>query len=196
MKVKQMRKLILTDIDGCCLDWNASFDEYMRTFDVYMQDRTEYALGKRYGVDHEWILKAAKDFNESQAITTLNAHKDAVSGIATLASAGYRFIAVTAVGNSPTTVRYRESNLLSTFGDVFDEVICVQLTSAKVDVLRRWEGSGLLWIEDCHRHAKAGARLGLKSIMVEADYNRLHVDDDVMVVGGETPWAEISKLCM
>ena len=60
------KKLILTDCDGVCLDWEWAFNVWMQEhgFEEVPGSKLSYDMGKRYGISREQVVKLIKVFNE------------------------------------------------------------------------------------------------------------------------------------
>lgn len=189
-------KIILTDVDGVLLDWNTAFAEHMARLCVYElpDQRNRYSLCKRFGLQREVIDKFASEYNSSKNIENLKPFKDSVEHVKALSAMGYRFIAITNVGASEESRVYRVSNLFNVFGDVFDDVICLDIGASKYSVLSKWENTGLFWIEDKFTNALDGHSLGLQSILVDHEYNRDFSTTRFPRVSNDTPWKEICDL--
>lgn len=195
-----MQKLILTDVDGVLLNWLEGFDTFMSEKGYYADPDNGhmYQLSLRHHIDQLEVYKVAKEFNTSEKIARLKPLADAREYVSKLQEHGFRFIAITSLSDHPNSYEFRKQNLEDLFGDIFDELICLDTGAPKADVLRRWEGSGLFWIEDHVKNALDGVDLGLRSVLVSAAHNA-HigptVEETVFArVSEESPWAEIYDL--
>lgn len=192
-----MERIILTDCDGVILDWLAAFEPWMleRGLSPVVKGKVEemYALDLKYGTTAGEMKRIVHEFNSSELMRELQPYKDSQVVIPRLVDAGFRFVAVTAIGKH--SAEYREENLMNLFGDVFDEVICLSQRGCKRSVLSRWKNTGLLWIEDDPDNADIGHALGLRGVIVDAAYNR-KTDTPCVRVNEHTPWAEIERLIM
>ena len=79
-KYKNRKKLILTDADGVCLDWEWAFNVYMQEhgFEEIEGSKLNYDMSIRYGIPREQVVKLIRIFNESAAIGFLPAQRDAM----------------------------------------------------------------------------------------------------------------------
>ena len=66
-KWKNLDRLILTDCDGVCLDWEWAFNVWMQEhgFEEIAGSKLQYDMSLRYGVSKDQIRKLIKVFNES-----------------------------------------------------------------------------------------------------------------------------------
>lgn len=189
-------KIILTDVDGVLLDWNTSFDNYMSIYHLSPLDdqRNRYSLNKRYGSSRNFMDQMVKEFNTSEHNERLSPLADSVEYVTKLANDGYRFVAITNVGNDPMCKIRRTKNLKDVFGDVFKEIICLKVGDSKYTTLSRWENSNLFWIEDKFSNALDGHSLGLNAILVDAEYNRDFSTTRFPRVSSNEPWKEIYNI--
>ena len=74
-KYRNRKKLILTDADGCLLDWEWAFNVWMQEhgFEEVAGSKLQYDMSLRYGISKDQIRKLIKVFNESAAIGFLPA---------------------------------------------------------------------------------------------------------------------------
>ena len=191
-----MEKRILTDCDGVLLKWEDGFDAFIKSKGFVRRDGTEaeYSMALRYGVTTRETQAFIKEYNESSAMSCLAPFADSVEYVAKLAACGFRFTAVTSMSAQPDAKTYRTKNLKNLFGDVFDEVVCLEMGASKANVLMRWADSKLFWIEDHMRQAEAGYEAGLRTILINHPYNSHYTTDLFPKVSFETPWAEIYKM--
>lgn len=191
------KKFILSDVDGCALDWCSAFESHMDSLGYTKRDNADdhYFLFNRYhDLSPEEALCIADAFNSSDAIRNLSAYKDSAWGVETILEMGYDIIWVTAIGENPKTKEMRIENLNNVFGNgIFNEdnVVCTPLGISKYHTLKRWAGSGALWIEDHFSNAESGYELGLNPILVDTYYNRHYSTDLFPRTNFEDPWESI-----
>jgi FMN phosphatase YigB (HAD superfamily) len=191
-----MDKHILTDCDGVLLRWEEGFDSFIteRGHPRIPGTDTEYSMALRYGITMKQAMAYIKEYNESDAMASLKPFADSVEYVAKLANMGFRFTAVTSMSDHPDAKMHRTNNLKALFGDVFDEVVCLEMGASKAHVLMRWADSGYYWIEDHMRQAEAGHEAGLRTVLINHPYNNHYKTDLFPVVSYETPWKDIYKL--
>ena len=91
----------------------------------------------------------------------------------------------------PKTKELRQQNLDNVFGKgVFTKLVCLDTGADKDEALEEYRDSGLYWIEDKTINANLGARLGLKTILINHEHNSddSELDSSVQRVG---KWTEI-----
>jgi FMN phosphatase YigB (HAD superfamily) len=191
-----MEKHILTDVDGVLLCWEEGFNEFINSkgHPRIPGTETEYSMAARHGISTIQSLDYIREYNESDAMLSLKPFADSVKYVAKLADMGFRFTAITSMSDHPGAKIHRTNNLKALFGDVFDEVVCLEMGASKIHALMRWADSGLYWIEDHMRQAEAGHEAGLRTVLINHPYNNHYKTDLFPVVSYETPWAEIYKM--
>lgn len=192
-----MDKIILTDADGVLVNWNRGFEMYMDTKGHPRLPDTdaEYSIAVRHGISMHDAMEYVKEFNESEWIAYLYPFADAHEYVTKLAGEGFRFVVVTSISSHPTSKIYRTQNLKALYGEVFDEIHCIEQGASKASILsENWGGSGYFWIEDHMRQAEAGHEAGLKTILIEHPYNQHYTTDLFPKVSYETPWKDIYEI--
>ena len=187
------KKLILTDCDGCCLDWEWAFNVWMQEhgFEELPGSKLNYDMSVRYGIPREQVVKLIRIFNESAAIGFLPAQRDAMYYIKRLHEEhGYRFHAITSVSLDPNAIKLREMNIHNLFGDAFERIVCLDTGAHKDEALEEYEGTGLYWIEDKWSNAVAGYKYGLKPIVLEHGHNMMEYHPDIVILKN---WKAIYK---
>jgi len=168
-------KLILTDVDGACLDWEYAFDIWMLQHGFTKVDGGElkYDIGKRYGIDKEQGKKLIKIFNESAAIGFLPPLRDAMYYIKRLHEEhGYVFHAITSLSKDENAQELRRMNLRKLFGKTaFEKFVFLDTGADKDEALAPYKDSGLWWIEDKIDNCQVGLDLGLKPLLMEHGHN-------------------------
>ena len=191
-----MEKIILTDVDGVLLCWEDGFDAFIKNkgYQRIPNTDTEYSMAVRYGITVKQSMDYVKEYNEGEAMSCLLPFADSVKYVTKLANKGFRFIAVTSMSDNPGAKTRRTQNLKNLFGDVFDEVVCLEMNASKAHALMRWADSGYFWIEDHMRQAEAGHEAGLRTVLINHSYNSHYTTDLFSIVSHEHPWEEIYKM--
>lgn len=191
-----MKSVILTDVDSVLLDYDGGFFTYAskRGFGALPFTNTQHVTYEtRLNISTSQVLELLNDFSKSDDFKRLLPYRDAQPHMELLSATGYKFIAVTACGDAPHVVSSRISNLKACFGDVFEDIICLPIQSPKDHILKEWQGSKKVWIEDHPEHSIAGAKLGLRSVLIDQLYNT-NVDDTehlIYRVPNKNPWQSI-----
>lgn len=185
-------KLILVDVDGVLLNWQDSFDAWMIKKGYAKADSHDstYHINEQFNIDRKHAWELVHQFNNSAAMGWLPALRDAVPFVNKLFYGhGYYFHAITSISDDIYAQRLREMNLRELFDpDAFVKVTCLPTGADKHEALEPYRDSGLFWIEDKFENATLGADIGLKSILVEHDYNAMHTYPGVTKVKS---WKEI-----
>lgn len=188
----KQNKVILTDIDGVCLDWEYAFNVYLQQhgFNKVPGGELKYDIGKKYGIDSSQGKKLIKIFNESASIGFLPPLRDAMYYIKRLHEEhGYVFHAITSLSKDENAQELRRMNLNKLFGKTaFDKFIFLDTGADKDEALAPYTGSGLWWIEDKIANCQAGLSVGLKPLLVEHGHNMDYDDPQIPRVKN---WREI-----
>lgn len=187
-------KKILSDCDGVLLDWNYSFEKWMKYhFDLEVKDETKYKITDRYG--STWNLESdskfylPKVFCNSSRIGTLKPMNDSVLYVKKLYEEfGITIDVVTSLSLDPESVKLRQQNLQNVFGNAIDRIVCLDTGADKDEALEEWRNSDLIWVEDKTENAILGAEMGLDAFIIDHPYNRDCQDPRVKRVKG---WKEI-----
>jgi hypothetical protein len=186
------KKIILTDVDGCLLDWEYAFDVYLQTHGFNKVDggQFKYNIGKRYGIDPEQGKKLIKIFNESAAIGFLPPLRDAMFYVKRLHEEhGYIFHCITSLSRDENAQELRKMNLQKLFGKTaFEKFIFLDTGADKDDALRQYEGKDLWWIEDKIVNCQVGLDMGLRPLLMEHGHNMDFEDPKIPRVKN---WREI-----
>lgn len=164
--------IILTDVDGVLLSWVHSFEWWMKQ-KGYKKQATSYCVAEQYDLKAEKAKILVEHFNESAAIGFLPPIGDAIKYVKLLhEERGYVFHCITSLGLEPYAVRLREENLKRVFGPtVFERIHCIGCGEDKTEALKRYQDSGLPWIEDKPENAIVGSNLGLNAFLMNRPYN-------------------------
>lgn len=186
-------KIILTDCDGVCLDWEYAFDVWMKQHGFNMLDPLKYNIGKRYGIDNDQGKKLIKIFNESAHIGFLPALRDSMHYIKRLHEEhGYVFHCITSLSKDLNAQELRKMNLKKLFGQTaFEKFIFLDTGESKDNVLKDYNNSGYWWIEDKWENCMAGLQVGLRPILVEHGHSLDFIHSNVVKVKN---WREIYNL--
>lgn len=192
-------RIILTDADGCLFNWNNAFNEFMieRGFKLVPGEEENYSVATRFDLKPGIKMNFIKEFNHSNRIAKLPPHEDAKKYVAKLNDEGYKFICITSLSEKPSAHEYRMQNLKEHFGDAVIDLHCLRIGVHKGEKLKEWRNSNLFWIEDHVGNAVAGAKLGLRAIVIDHVYNmQYNIDDEFLYARTtkETPWADIYEI--
>ncbi len=189
-------KIILTDADGVLVDWNTAFDKFMARHGHprVPETDTEYNIRLRHNVTTHQAMTYVKEFNEGPDIAHLTPFADSVQHVRLLSALGFRFIVVTSISSHPDAKIHRTNNLTDLFGDVFDDIHCIEQGASKASILMNWADTGYFWIEDHMRQAEAGYEAGLRTVLINHPYNHHYKTDLFPTVSYDTPWNEIYNM--
>lgn len=171
-----MDKRIIVDCDGVLLDWCYAFDVWMfeQGYNKVLDRQSSYDQSYRYRIPKEQANRQIRNFNESGCVGFIPAYKDSVEYVNKLYNNGWRFEVISCLDKDKYAQGLREKNLLHLFGSVFDFIDCsLDYTYGKYDYLfKRYNGKNHYWIEDSISHANSGKEIGLKSVIMDHEYNK------------------------
>lgn len=185
-------RIILTDCDGVCLDWEYAFGIYMQQHGFNKVDggQFKYNIGRRYGIDEDQGRRLIKIFNESAHMGFLPPLRDAMYYIKRLHEEhGFVFHAITSLSRDENAQELRRMNLRKLFGETaFEKFVFLDTGADKDEALEPYRGSGLWWIEDKIANCQVGRDLGLRPLLMEHGHNMDYVDPEIPRVKN---WKEI-----
>jgi FMN phosphatase YigB (HAD superfamily) len=183
-----VKGLILTDVDGVLLNFMPSFDTWVRGLGIAPSNLNGRTIADYLNISDEIAARLVEAFFYQDSVENLDAYPAALEVLPRLYSAGWRFVAVTAIPNEPDIVARRRRNLEQTFGLPFDAVHCVGYRGDKSKILGAYRPT--IWVEDHGRNAEVGAELGHRAFLIETRSNH-----HVVPVKAEriTGWREIEQ---
>ena len=177
-------KVILTDIDGVCLDWEQDFNRWMIGNGHILVNPDAYKVHDRFTISTSEAKKVVREFNESAKICFLKPFRDSVYYIKLLHEKhGFVFHCVTSLTKDPAAQELRKMNLQRYFGQTaFEKFIYADTGSDKDEVLMPYKNTNLYWIEDKPINAELGIKYGLKSILMFHKYNEHYTNEHIIKV--------------
>ena len=105
---------------------------------------------------------------------------------------GYVFHCITSLSDDPHAGALRKVNLARIFGtSPFAKILCLPTGASKSEALNEYSGSGCYWIEDKPENAEVGKGLGLRSLLMDHEYNADYKNSGIPRVQN---WREIYEL--
>lgn len=186
-------KVILVDCDGVLLDWVYAFNQWMTRHGFEEVNTKVYDIAERYNIEKPMAKMLVRMFNESATIRKLPPLFDAIKYVKKLhEDHGYVFHAITSLSNDHYSQYLRTKNLIELFGPtVFEKYTYLDTGADKDEELAPYAGTECYWIEDKPENAVCGADLGLTSILVEHEHNRIFNDERVTKVRN---WKQIYNI--
>jgi len=183
-------KVILVDCDGVLLDWEYSFDQWMKRHGYEIAVDGPYQMKEKYGMPEKDIKRLIRMFNESATIRKLPPLRDAIKYVKKLHEEhGYIFHCVTSLSNDQYAQHLRTKNLIEMFGpSVFEKYTYLDTGADKDEALAEYKDTQCYWVEDKIKNAEVGYDLGLKSILVEHTHNKDYSNNNIPVLKN---WKEI-----
>ena len=186
-------KIILTDVDGVCLDWEFGFHTWMSVHGHELVDKDNYSVAIQYKMELPKAKSLIRTFNESAAVGFLPPLRDAQYYIKKMHEKyQYQFIAITSLSLDPHAQKLRERNLSKIFGpNTFKEVVFLDCGADKDEVLAQYGSRypGHIWVEDKKQNVDVGIACGLKGLLMEHAHNMDYTGPAKIVKN----WEEIYK---
>ena len=172
-------KIILTDCDGVCLDWEFGFQTWMATHGHDIQEKDVYSVARQYDLTKTKAKSLVEIFNSSASMGFLPPLRDSQYYIKLLAEKlGYKFIAVTSLSHDESAQKLRTCNLKKLFGeDTFLEYHYLGCGDDKDEILTELAAKyhGSIWVEDKYINAEVGHELGFDALLMEHGHSLNYV---------------------
>ena len=183
-------KVILVDCDGVLLDWEYSFDQWMKRHGYDIAVDGPYQMKEKYGMPEKDIKRLIRMFNESATIRKLPPLRDAIKYVKKLHEEhGYIFHCVTSLSNDQYAQHLRTKNLIEMFGpSVFEKYTYLDTGADKDEALSEYKDTQCYWVEDKIKNAEVGYDLGLRSLLVKHTHNEDYSNSKIPVLKN---WKEI-----
>jgi len=189
MKDIRSDKLILVDCDGVLLDWKYSFYKFMAENGYMVQVEDVYDVATTFDIPKTLARQLVRQFNESARIGFLPGLRDSIKYVKKLHDEGYVFHCITSLSTDYYAGKLREQNLERLFGKgVFEKLVCLDCGDDKDEGLLPYKDSGCIWVEDKPSNALTGHRMGLRSILIDHNFNQYFDNPDIIRV---SKWKEI-----
>jgi 5'(3')-deoxyribonucleotidase len=187
--------VIVSDVDGVMLLWEHGFHMWMMENNFSPVHRSGfYEIHDMYGLDETEANLLMKSFNESAALKRLPPVKDAIKYIKKLHEEhGYIFHCISAIPNTRDMYDARLENLQNVFGKtVIDRLTLCGESKNKRALLKEYDNTDCVWIEDLTKNCEYGIEYGMRCILMDRHYNQSdNVDSRVKRVHN---WKEIYSL--
>ena len=184
-----MNKIIAIDCDGVLLNWEQSFDDWMAFQGFPKHASDHYDVSMNYHMNKGQCEVLVKIFNESAWMKFLKPIEGAVKNVKKLADLGYKFHVITSQTLDKKANQLREENLKEVFGDVFEQIECLDTGADKDEALSKIP-EGTIWIEDKPANAELGSRMGLVALLLDLPHNQVYNEDNSLVQRIKN-WTEI-----
>ena len=187
-------RIILTDVDGVLLEWENHFTKWMISKGYQLQPnmQSEYNMHVRFGEEPGIVKSRIREFNCSAWMATQEPMPGSVQWVRLLHAEGWTFVPITSQTSDLPAQALRKRRLAEVFGsDVFSNYFILETGADKDSVLEEFRGTGLYWVEDKWANAVAGLKYGLKSILIDHQYNREFNHPDIVRVNN---WEQIHKV--
>jgi hypothetical protein len=203
--MQQSNRIILTDVDGVLLEWEHHFTKWMlqRTlfdkrgsryhpYNLLPDKQNTYEMNERFGITKEEVRKEIREFNRSAWMGTQRPMLNSQTWIKLLHAEGWTFIPITSQTSDKPAQELRKKRMGKLFGkDVFENYHILGTGADKDSALAEFHNTGLYWVEDKPKNALAGLKYGLKTILINHQYNQDFNHPEITRVNN---WQDIHKL--
>lgn len=179
--MRDSEHIIVVDIDGVALNWDAGIHQYLREIhnvviaeDQLAERAAAYEMSDRYDLDPTHADLLTQSFNHSLYIANLAPIPGAVASMKMLYEEyGFQFHAVTAIGAHPLIREARLNNLYNLFGrGMWKAIDFVRADESKKGYLEQYRDSKCLFIEDHVKNAILGQKMGLEPVIFSRSHNK------------------------
>lgn len=190
-----MRNVILTDVDGCMLNWEDTFETWMRfnkgikRISYHEFDHYGFSISNSFGVTPEEAIRFIEEFNTSEWMRSLPPVRDAVKYVRKLHEEhGYVFHVITSFGTDVQAQKWRLQNLQTLFGmTAIQRFVPLSHNVSKEETLAPYGGQGLLFVEDRKFNVDLALSLNIEGVLMHHEYNADYEGAGTRVVN----WKEI-----
>lgn len=168
---------MLFDCDDMILDWPKGFTTHLwEKFGIKVSNPHPPDFDYRTWVDwtglspEENLAELIRFNEESEGFGKLEPIEGAVEVLKGFHDRGDRLVVVTSCAVSKDCVERRNSNLLDTCGDIFEDIHCVPLGVSKAEYLAMYQNA--FWFEDNVPNAIIGHQLGHKTLVRKVRHNQ------------------------
>jgi len=168
-----MTKLILTDADGVLFDWVTGFNKWAtETMGLKLRPDFQnfYTIEKWFGLTENEANEIVSEYNNTDMIAELPPWLDAVKYVNILHDEhDFKFVVITAMGDTARNRELRWKSLQRTFGDVFIDLHITDLRQCKLKFLEQYQSA--IWIEDKPSNAETGLAAGHRTFLMAHSHN-------------------------
>lgn len=184
-------KLLLVDVDECLLKWTDGFTKFLKNHHDIIPNRVrdDHEIYKWLEIHPNEALKLITEFNSSEYFSMLEPFDSAQEVLAKLSDEGFRFVAITSCSSDGIIEKMRRENLMYYFGNIFEEVHCLDFDDDKGRILSQYPKT--FWVEDAVDWAERGADIGHSTFLIDHEHNKWLDDPRIIRV---KDWNTIYKL--
>lgn len=184
------KQVILTDIDGVVLNWEANFNEWMAQKGYVLVEPDAYNVNQRFNISREQSKELVRIFNESAQIGYLSALRDSLIYMTKInKELGYTFHCITSLSLDRCAQKLRRYNLEQLFGDqLFGKYLFADTGQDKNHLLKDYTNTNYIWVEDKPVNAEDGLSYGLRPYLMAHNYNLDYNHPEIKRVSS---WREI-----
>lgn len=191
-----MSRLIVTDIDGVCLDYVNSFIKWVKSeygwslnpesnYDKYSMESWFIGGNSNHKMTKEDFIRLITEYNSQPRVIPPVEHSQ--EALKRLKERGNTIVALSSFGGNHSTRQFRKEYLEMLFPKIFDKIILLDLGVCKKEELKKLKPD--FFIEDHKEHAEKAAGLGITTFLIRTSYN--YGAEDVIYVDN---WNEINYI--
>mgnify|MGYP006422292347 CR=1 FL=1 len=189
-------KTLLTDIDDVLLHFAWGFENWLyKNYNFVSEHKLvqTYDLVKWSNMDVKVINNYINEFFNSHDYCCLHPYFDALQVLPKFYKNNWKIIAITAAPKDDFIYIKRKTNLLSCFGDIFDDIILIGSKEDtekydKYDVLKTFNTTW--YVEDSEKQAKCGLKANHNVLLLNRNHNKTLNHDNLYRINN---WYEIEE---
>lgn len=178
-EIKILKPLLLTDCDGVLLRWSVNIPAFLTSMGICIEHLKGYLHGNQMvpfdvlfpANSKEESMALMMQYNESEFMSQLPIMEPDSEHSLRRLHQHFDIAVITNISDKPNAAALRKKNLISVYGDIFDEIICLNPHSDKTEAIRQFVGMRevVLWVDDNIDHVKEGQRVGVPSVQFTYD---------------------------
>lgn len=171
-------KFIYSDVDECVVKWFPNFsNDVLKARGYKVIDPSAYYIHHHFDVGDDIVHELIQDYHASGALRHLPPIDDSVHFLRRICEDfGYKIVFITACGDYSQKCREYEDRyhcLKNLFGkENIHNLHCVSTSSKKLPILKKYNDTGSLWIDDNIENVEMGILLGYESYIYESPFNK------------------------
>lgn len=197
------KPVLLTDCDNVLLRWFANIPAFLQSKGLPI-DHLDGKLDGNQFFDHkelfcttceETSFSRLIEYNTSKYIASLPVMEpDAVNVLSRLSRIA-DIIVVTNISDNPVSKQYRTHNLNSVYGNVFNDIVCLEPHADKSSAIASIASTRdvILWADDRICHVNEGIKAGVPSYQYTYD---MHCGRNTGEVDEVSSWRNIEKIAL
>jgi len=173
--IKQEKPFLAMDADFVLLDWCAGLKPFLAEKGIDNSHIDRYTGSTYYPTleelfldsDSDKCIELMKEFNDSKWIEHLPMLQATAKEHLTLLAQEVNIVVLTCLGLGADQAAKRTNNLVELYGDIFEEVICIEVRGSKEEKLIELAKTKNVigFVDDREKHLKEGVNAGVSPIL-------------------------------